>query len=498
MSALKIAIAQFGQETSSFSSTQTTLDTFKKFGLYEGDAFRQQGFDGGAVGGFMETGNKVDLAWEPIPIIRGWAGASGPLTDETLAYFVDKITDALKRADQVDALYLDLHGAAVAHSHSDCEGHLLQACRNVLGDSIPIVLALDHHANLTNAIVEHCDALVAHRTQPHHPWETGQLAAILLFDILQGKLTPTIAWKKIPLITHQEQFLTSPAGPMREWFELAREIESLAGVVSASTFPMQPWIDVPEGGWAVSVVTNNDMVLAEKHANRLAQFAWDQRDRFLQQESIPPSDAIRQALKINSGLVILSDTGDSVFGGAPGDSTIVLKEIIRQEVQQPVLLTMVDPEVVEQAIVAGMGSTLQVELGGKQSGNYSTPIKLTTLVSAIGGGEIQATCVGTDSFSAGRAVVLTIGNIQIVVSETAGVGGNHPATYEHFGIDPRGAKMIVLKTASNFQYYADWTSQIIRVDTQGATMSDISGFNWQQLPRPIYPLDPITTFNDEL
>jgi microcystin degradation protein MlrC len=497
MPALKIAIAQFGQETSSFSSTQTNLDTFEKFGLYAGEAFRSQGFTAGAVGGFMETARKVDLAWEPIPIIRGWAGASGPLTDETLAHFVDTITNALKRADQVDALYLDLHGAAVAHSHSDCEGHLLQVCRDVLGDSIPIVLALDHHANLTHAMVEHCDALVAHRTQPHHPWETGQLAATLLFNILLGKLTPTIAWKKIPLVTHQEQFLTSPAGPMREWFELAREIESLTGVASASTFPMQPWIDVPEGGWAVAVVTNNDMSLAEKHADRLAQFAWDQRDRFLLQASIPPADAIRQALETDTGLVILSDTGDSVFGGAPGDSTILLKEIIRQEVQQPVLLTMVDPEVVEQAIVGGIGNTIQVELGGKQSGNYSTPVKLTVQVSAIGGGEIQATCIGMDTFSAGRAVVLTFGSIQIVVSETAGVGGNHPATYEHFGIDPSGAKMIVLKTASNFQYYADWASQIIRVDTQGATMSDISGFNWQQLPRPIYPLDPTTTFNVE-
>ena len=111
-----------------------------------------------------------------------------------------------------------------------------------------------------------------------------------------------------------------------EWFELAREIESLTGVASASTFPMQPWIDVPEGGWAVAVVTNNDMALAEKHANRLAQFAWDERDRFLLQESIPPADAIRRALEADSGLVILSDTGDSVFGGAPGDSTIRSEE----------------------------------------------------------------------------------------------------------------------------------------------------------------------------
>ena len=51
--------------------------------------------------------------------------------------------------------------------------------------------------------------------------------------------------------------------------------------------------------------------------------------------------------------------------------------------------------------------------------------------------------------------------------------------------------MLVVKTASNWQYYRDMTSEVIRVNTPGATMSRLQDFDWQQLPRPIYPLDDL-------
>ncbi|MEC7565689.1 MAG: M81 family metallopeptidase [Planctomycetota bacterium] len=491
---MNIAIAKFGQETSSFSRTRTTLKTFQKFGLLQGDAFREEGFQAGSIGGFIHAATESGIAWKPIPIIRGWAGASGPMTDEAFHFFVQHITDALADAEVLDGVFLDLHGAGQADSYPDSEGFLLQQCRKLIGPDVPLVLALDHHANLTQAMVDACDALVAHRTQPHHPADTGYQAGKLLFDILAGRLTPNLAWRKIPMLTHQEQFLTDPPGPMREWFEMARQMETLPGVVSASTFPMQPWLDVPHGGWAVAVVTHRDPELADRCAGELAQFAWDQRKRFLKLESVPPPQAIRRAIAARRGLVVLSDTGDSVFGGAPGDSTILLKEMLQQQITQVALLTMVDPEVVVLAMDAGVGASIDVHLGGKQDNLYSSPVRVTADVVAIGGGEIKADCIGMETFNAGRAVWLRIGSIQIVVSETEGIGGNHPAVYRHFGIEPQTAKMIVLKTASNFQYFADLASEIIRVNTPGMTMSNLSEFRWQQLPRPIYPLDPDTSF----
>lgn len=487
---MRIAIAKYGQETSSFSPVVTTLDTFKLYGLYEGQDVLDKAREVGAVGGFLDAAASLGVEWTPVPLFSGWAGASGPITAATIRFFEEKLVEGLHAARPVDAFFFDLHGAGQAENIPDTEGHLLAISREILGPDVPIIIALDHHANITQQMIDNCDALVGHRTQPHDPFETGQLAARMLFAQLRGAIKPVMAWRKIPIITHQEQFLTSH-GPMKEWFDLAREMETRPGVVSASTFPMQPWLDVPEGGWAAVVVTNNDLPLAQKLAAELAQKAWDLREAFWKMDSISPEAAIKRALAAEKGVVILSDTGDSVFGGASGDSTVILREMLRQGITQPALLPMVDAPAVDAAIRAGLGSTVTLNLGGKLDPLSGPPVEITAKVARIGGGRIESPIITLESFGMGRAVLLQAGSIGIVVSEERGIGGNHPVVYRHFGIEPAEAKMIVLKTASNWQFYKDMTSEVIRVNTPGGTMSALHDFTWTQLPRPIYPLDDL-------
>jgi len=81
--------------------------------------------------------------------------------------------------------------------------------------------------------------------------------------------------------------------------------------------------------------------------------------------------------------------------------------------------------------------------------------------------------------------------VTMLVSELRGVAGNLPDVYEFMGIDPKQYKMAVLKTASNFQYFASIASQVIRCDTTGPGQSDVFGLPWSRIPRPVYPLDPI-------
>ncbi|MBZ0292074.1 MAG: M81 family metallopeptidase [Anaerolineae bacterium] len=488
---MRIALAKFGQETSSFSPVATTLDTFRLYGLYEGSEVLSRARGVGALGGFLDATASAQLQWTPVPLISAWAGASGVITADTLKFFEEKLIAGLQAAKPVDAFFFDLHGAGQAENEPDTEGHLLTISREILGDNVPIIIALDHHANLTQRMVDHADGLVAHRTQPHDPFDTGQLAGRMLIAQLRGEIKPTMAWQKIPMIAHQEQFLTS-RGPMKEWFDLAREMETRPGVVSASTFPMQPWLDVPEGGWAATVVTNNDLALARKSAAELANKAWELREQFWTMDSISPEAAVRRAVQAERGVVILSDTGDSVFGGATGDSTTILAEMLRQEITQPALMTLVDPEVVEIAISAGIGSEISVKLGGKLDPHFGHPVDITAKVVQIGGGRLETVVIGLESFDMGRAVLLEAGNIMIVVSEARGVGGNHPIVYRHFGLEPANAKMLVVKTASNWQYYQEMTSEVIRVDTPGATMSRLHDFEWKHLPRPIYPLDELS------
>ncbi|MEE3338303.1 MAG: M81 family metallopeptidase [Candidatus Latescibacterota bacterium] len=488
---MNIAIASYGQETSSFSPVPTTLDTFKLYGLFAGDEILQKCRDIGSIGGFLQTMD-AQLDWTPVPIIHGWAGASGALTKETLAYFSEALEKGLRDAGPLDAMYFALHGAAVADGVHDTEAYLLRIVRGLIGNDKPLVISLDHHANLTDAIVDHADALVAHRTQPHDQFETGELAAQLLLGIVRDKTRPTTAWRKIPLITHQEQFLTAH-GPMKQWFDLARDMESRPGVLSASTLPMQPWLDVPQGGWAAAVVTDNDPELADKLVQELADEAWALRESFCRLDSITPEAAIQRAVDADKGLVILSDTGDSIWGGATGDSNVLLAEMIRQQVPHRALITLVDPEAVEAAMAAGVGGTLTTMIGGKLDPNFGTPTQVTAKVAAIGGGRVDVSLLGFESYDLGSAALLEIGEIRLVVSENRGIGGNHPSVYEHFGLDVADARMLVVKTASNWQFYQPWIDQVIRVDTPGATTSHLEDLPWQHLPRPIYPLDSDAT-----
>jgi microcystin degradation protein MlrC len=495
---MRIAIAKYGQETSSFSPVPTTLDTFKLYGLYEGQEILEKSKGVGPIGGFLEAAEEEGLDWTPLPLIRGWAGASGIITTDTLKFFEDKLVEGLKAVQPIDAFYFDLHGAGQAENAPDSEGYLLAAVRRVIGADTPLVISLDHHANVTQLIIDCVDGLVADQTQPHKPFETGKLAGKILFALLRGSINPTIAWQKIPIIVHQEQFLTTVPGPMKEWFDLARQMETRPGVISASTCPIQPWLDVPEGGWSAIVVTDNDLPLAQQLVAELANKAWELREQFWKFDSIPPEAAIRRAVTAEQGLVVLSDTGDSVFGGATGDSTVILKEMLRQQITEIALLPMVDPEVVEAAIAAGQGSEITVMIGGKLDRRFSQPVQITAKVAGIGGGRFNVDIVGMETFDMGRSVLLEVGSIKIMVSEKRGVGGNHPIVYRHFGLEPAQAKMVVLKTASNWQYYDGMTSEVIRVDTPGMTMSHLEDFEWVQLPRPIYPLDDLREWRAEI
>jgi len=63
--------------------------------------------------------------------------------------------------------------------------------------------------------------------------------------------------------------------------------------------------------------------------------------------------------------------------------------------------------------------------------------------------------------------------------------------YRPFGIEPAEAKMVVVKTASNWHAYADMMSEVVRVDSPGFTQSHLGRFEWVRVPRPLYGLDDV-------
>jgi microcystin degradation protein MlrC len=488
---MRVALIHIGQETNDFNPQPTTLADYEAFGIFEGREVIDRLGRLGQVGGFMAAIAESPTPVEVVPNIRAWAVAGGRITRETFNAFQRKIEVGLREAGRIDGLALQLHGACAAEHEDDVEGAQIALCRSVLGPDVPIVLQLDHHANVTQRMVQNATAIVAHRTQPHDPFDTGLIGTRLLLRIARDEVRPRMAWRKIPLLSHQEQFLTRQP-PMQTWFDHARGAEAAEPrVLAVAPFPMQPWLDVAEGGWSTVVTTDDDPALAERIADDSADLAWRLRDAFQVRTAIPIDDAVRAAAAEPRGVVVLSDTGDTVFGGSSGDSNLILEALLRLGIDRRALVPLIEPTTVARLAEAGEGATVTLPVGGSVATQFFTPLTVTGRVARIADGRIRVTDNHQPEIDMGRTVVFTTGAVTLLVSERRGLAGNHPDVYRGFGIEPRTAHIAVVKTASNFQYFAPLTSRLIRVDTRGPGQSDLHTLPWRRTPRPIYPLDPM-------
>ncbi|MDB5506676.1 MAG: microcystin degradation protein MlrC [Devosia sp.] len=490
---MRIALIHIAQETNDFNPVLTTLEDYEAFGIFEGAETLERLRGLGQVGGHLQAVEDSGLTVETVPIIRAWAVAGGRISRDAFDYFQGKIRAGLEAAlaqGGLDGLALQLHGACAAEGIDDVEGEQAALCREILGLDVPIVLGLDHHANITQKTIDNCDAFVGHRTQPHDTFDTGVIGTKLLLKIVSEKLRPTTAWRKIPLVSHQEQFLTSK-GPMQVWFDRARALEADPRVLQASNYPMQPWLDVAEGGWSTIVVTNNDQALAEQLADELADLCWSLRDEFQVREAVSIDDAVRMADAETQGIVVISDTGDTVFGGAAGDSNLILEAMIRLNIQSRALVPLISPDAARILTEAGEGATVTLMLGGDAAPEFFTPLEVTGTVRTVGGGIIEIVDGHQSEVNLGQAVIFDVGPITLMITELRGLAGNLPELYEAMGVEPRDYKIAVVKTASNFQYFAPITSRVIRADTSGPGQSDVFTLPWKRIPRPVYPLEPV-------
>jgi microcystin degradation protein MlrC len=161
---MRIGIAGFMHESNTFNPLRTDRAAFEAQSLIFGpaliDEWRPAHHE---MGGFLEAA-KV-LGFEPVPLAMAWATPSGPVSDtvfdELIGYLVRELL-----AQRPDGLLLALHGAMVAESHPDADGEVLTRLRQALGPDFPIVVTLDLHGNLSQRLVDGCQAAVAYRTCP--------------------------------------------------------------------------------------------------------------------------------------------------------------------------------------------------------------------------------------------------------------------------------------------------------------------------------------------
>ncbi len=198
----RIAVAGFQHETNCFVDDRTDFAYFASHRdrppLVRGsDVITWLSGSSFALPGFLDAMRHHEL----VPLLWTSGSAGGLVTSEAFERISGELVGRLSEAMPVDALYLDLHGAMVTEAFEDGEGELLRRLRAVVGPSIPIVISLDYHANVTPEMVAHTDSIIAYLTYPHvdRP-ETGARAAKAMELVLKQGRPAGRALRKPPFL----------------------------------------------------------------------------------------------------------------------------------------------------------------------------------------------------------------------------------------------------------------------------------------------------------
>lgn len=489
----RIAVASLMQETNSFSPIPTTVALFESYYIHRGAEMRT-GFAAARVEvpAVIETLEAAGM--EPVPLLAAYAAAAGPLARADFDRLVGEIEHRLREAGQVDGLILVLHGALVVADQPDGDGEVIARMRAILPDGVPIGVSLDLHGHITPLMLQPDCFHVGYQAYPHTDmFETGQRVARLMIDTIEGRCRPVMALSKAAVIVPAVAGRTTD-GPLAAVAQAARRMEAEGFVRHASIFPVQPWIDVPDLGFAALVCADGDGAAAQVAADRLAAMVWSVRNDFdLDLTPLPEAIAIGLA---GEGMTLVSDTGDAPTGGAAADSAAVLRALIdggADKATRASLVTLCDPAAAHAAHEAGQGATIEVALGHAFSVDDGTPLRVRAVVVSVSDGRYVMGDAGAQGLDMdmGPTAVLGIGAIRVVVRSRPSMEWDR-GLYLSQGLDPGQAALVFVKSPSHFRVsFGPLAARILLADTPGPTRADVRGLPYRRVTRPVWPLDPI-------
>ena len=496
---MRIVIAQMSHETNTFSPVITDLARFsggRERPLQDDDAINIYRNTASCIGGYLAVAEELDGDIH-IPIAAG-AAPSGPVEDDAYEYIATQILGAVSRCD---VLMLDLHGAMVTRSHDDGEGELLRRIRAIAPD-LPIAVSLDMHANIFPDMVDLATVVTGYHTYPHvDMFETAERAARVLIATVENQADPTLAWGNNPMLPHVMRQGTDDF-PNRELQLRAQEMEK-EGALAVSLFTGFPHADIPQAGLSVVVATDNDMELAERLRDELLESAWNERSAFVYK--VEPLDlSVAKAKQLGStqqakGPVVLLDHYDNTASGGTMDTTEVLKEVLRQELDDVAVCAIYDPEAVNAMIDAGIGNTVTLSLGGKLPmpalSRISQPVEVQGRVRLISDGLFPTTIAMGRGLTTnmGKTAVLSTGSVDIMVVSRH-FEPVDPGCFRCVGIEPTTRRFLLLKSRIHYRVgFRDIAREIVECAGLGVCTSDYSEIHFERVRRPIYPLDGVNT-----
>jgi len=491
---VRLFLAMMSHETNTFSNLPTDRAQFEARNLHYGgeilEAFRGTGT---CVGGMIDAAARRRATL--IPSVAAAASPAGLVTKDIYGHVKERLLRDLKAAGKVDGVLLDLHGAMVPEGLDDGEGDLIEAVRAAVGPAVPIAVTLDFHGNLSEHMVQGADLLNGYKTYPHVDMaERGVEATEQLIDIIGKRLKPTAALRKPPILPPLGNQGTA-RGPMRRLYDLAAEMEKDPKVISISLFAGFPHADIPDAGFGVYVVTNDDQELADHLADRLADTAWTYRHEFIH-TALPVREAVAKALATPGKPIVLADMADNTGGGAAGDGTEILRELVRVGARSAVVACLWDPKAVALCVKVGVGASVTLDVGGKVDDRHGAPLRVTGVVRTLSDGRFvhKGPMARGLPGRLGTTAVLDVNDIKVILISYRWQTLD-PEMIRFVGIDPLDHKILVVKSTIHYRAaFEPIAGEIIEVDAPGLSSSNLGRFDFKRIRRPIFPLDPDTTY----
>ncbi|MDQ7842053.1 MAG: M81 family metallopeptidase [bacterium] len=481
----RIAIGEISHETNTFCPP-TTLEMFQKYLWARGEEITQRFRDTRTfLCGMQEAAERLGAV--PVPTFAASTNPWGIITREAYDAMLSELLGGIRQAMPLDGVCLALHGAGVAEGISDLESAVLEAVREVVGPQMPIAVTLDLHGNTTPRMAELATGLFSVHEYPHTDmYERGQDAVEFLVRVLRREIHPVTVVEVLPLLA-----APAPAGlePVRSINALCHRWEAEPGMIACALMHGFPYSDIPEAGVTVVAVAERDPELARRAARAVAQETWARREEFVRHYPLP-AEAVAEALAADRTPVVINETSDNPGGGAPGDGTHLLRAMLEACVAESAFGMLYDPEVAEAAHQAGVGATLRVRLGGRHDRLHGDPLDLEAYVKSLADGKYMLTALARGvQADYGKTARLTCGGLDVIVASRRGQVLD-PGPFLLHGIDVRNCRIVGLKSSAHFRAgYEELAARIITTDPPGLCSSNLAHFAFQNVRRPIYPLE---------
>lgn len=493
--AMRVAIAGLELESVSFLPLLSEIEDFQRDETTGSAMTEKYRGTNSSIGGFIEVLSAEGA--EIVPILSASTGAAGPASDAAFVHYVDRICAGLAEAGPLDGVLLSPHGAMVTPTRFDPDREFVDRVRAVIGREVPLMVALDYHANLDETWAQSATAIFGFHYSPHVDMaQTGVRAARSLVRTLRGEIHPVMAIAK-PGVMVPSIFSATNLSPLSEIVTQSVALpEREEHLLDVSVFAGFSYADVPNCGFSVVAVADGDRAGARQAALTLSDRIWSARHELQHDDLVSSvSDGLDRAVALaakrsrDGKPVVLLEHADRM-----NDSTYVLREVLRRGLKRVAVPYLCDPAAAQVAMAAGVGAQVRLRVGGHSSERAGGPVELDAKVLAAG----DVSYRGTGEMRKGTPVhlgptaVLDANGVMVSVT-SANDTAIDLDPFIQFGMRAEDFDIIVLRSKTHFRAaYEPIAEEIILVDTPDWGPADLT-----TLPYRLVPVERVFPFAGE-